>query len=68
MANALTSVSIRPHEASDHDSLVRLWVRLFPANQPRNDPVVMIRDAVVAFYRSIGYAVEERVSLGKILG
>ncbi len=33
-----------------------------------NLQVLASNAAVVAFYRSLGYAVEERVSMGKLLG
>ena len=65
-------VDIRPYESKDQAQVVALWNEVFPDDPPWNEPVnLQVRatnSAVVAFYRSLDYELEDRASLGKRLG
>jgi hypothetical protein len=50
---------VRPFRPADREALVTLWTRVFCARRT---------EGVVAFYRALGYAVEQRVSMGRVLG
>jgi hypothetical protein len=72
MANA--EVAIRSFREADRAQLVQLWGAVFPDDPPRNAPARMINGAlavrpesVVAFYRALGYQLEERLSMGRTL-
>lgn len=56
-----SGLQIRAYEAHDLEPLVALLSAVFPDPAPHNEPRASIR-------RKLGYRVEERVSLGKLLG
>ncbi len=43
LGSDMEKVKIRPYQASDHESVVRLWRTVFPDAPPRSDPVLDIR-------------------------
>jgi ribosomal protein S18 acetylase RimI-like enzyme len=68
--------TIRPYTASDEAAVIRLWREVFPDNPPWlrqigctkiNLQIRISNQGVVSFYQKLGYAVEERVSMGKRL-
>ena len=58
------NVEIRPFEPRDRAAVIALWNEVFADDPPRNEPSGMIDRKL---YRALGYQVEERVSLGKLL-
>jgi hypothetical protein len=60
-------VEIRSFQSSDHDGVVQLWHAVFPDAPARNDQVRASSAEAVRFYERLGFQVEPRISMGKVL-
>lgn len=61
-------MNIRPFQPEDEAAVVRLWKAcglVVPQNDPHRD--IALKRKVGAFYESIGFKVDEAISLGKRL-
>lgn len=71
-------LEIRPYQEDDEAAVVQLWRVVFPDDPPWNEPILVIRrklklqirdgnEAAVHFYASLGFGVEDRVSMSQLL-